>query len=330
MNLRRPLLFIVALSGVWLPAGRLYAESLTVETEFPAASAVYGQIVTTGQGGGDTVLSRERDNVIMVSSGNSGGNVGIGVASPRKKLDVGGNIRVSGAVEAGRDIRIGANSVAAQFSCSGGVNCRREGDNTLRIELCQSDGSCSVTAPSACGQTAAGVDNCGDPCTRSSAACVPVNCVGVWSACSKTCGGGTQTYTVTVPARDGGTECPYANGYVQTCNTQACACVPNGSCSAPIPSGCGRTTYGTDNCGNSCTRSTYACPPAQGSCTASCTSPGRGVYSTTANCGSESGSCTAYGPVGTRLTCWGVAPHWEDAGWWDCFYDGCMAQCIAW
>lgn len=59
---------------------------------------------------------------------------------------------------------------------------------------------------------------------------VPINCVGSWSewsACDKTCGGGTQnrTYTVTTAAQNGGTQCLVANGTreTQACNTQACA-----------------------------------------------------------------------------------------------------------
>ncbi|MFA6392618.1 MAG: hypothetical protein WCW54_00830 [Candidatus Paceibacterota bacterium] len=61
----------------------------------------------------------------------------------------------------------------------------------------------------------------------------PVNCIGSWSdtaTCSLTCGGGVkqQVYTITTPASNGGTACPYANGATQwgstSCNTQACVC----------------------------------------------------------------------------------------------------------
>jgi len=55
----------------------------------------------------------------------------------------------------------------------------------------------------------------------------PVNCVGSWGefgACSKTCGGGTETktYTVTTDAQYGGDECGDANGGTesQACNNQ--------------------------------------------------------------------------------------------------------------
>lgn len=70
----------------------------------------------------------------------------------------------------------------------------------------------------------------------------PVNCIGSFSSCSAACGGGTQTYTVTQAASAGGVACPFTTGYVQTCNTAACAtnvnCVGSwGSCSVPCGGG---------------------------------------------------------------------------------------------
>lgn len=72
----------------------------------------------------------------------------------------------------------------------------------------------------------------------------PVNCIGSFSSCSAACGGGTQTYTVTQTASSGGVACPYSTGYVQTCNTSACATTVNcvgswGSCSVPCGGGSG-------------------------------------------------------------------------------------------
>ena len=83
-----------------------------------------------------------------------------------------------------------------------------------------------------------------------------VNCVGSWSgfgACSKSCGGGTQsqTYSVTTAAGPGGSACPHANGQVntQTCNTQGCPvnCVGSwsgfGACSKSCGGGTRSQTY---------------------------------------------------------------------------------------
>ena len=49
----------------------------------------------------------------------------------------------------------------------------------------------------------------------------PVDCqVSGWSGCSKSCGGGTQTRTITVQPQNGGAGCPNLS---QSCNTQSCA-----------------------------------------------------------------------------------------------------------
>ena len=62
-----------------------------------------------------------------------------------------------------------------------------------------------------------------DPC--------PINCTGYWSnwtKCDKKCGKGEQTRTYQIPsnfqASNGGTTCPFNNGYQETrsCNTQDC------------------------------------------------------------------------------------------------------------
>lgn len=62
-----------------------------------------------------------------------------------------------------------------------------------------------------------------------------VDCAGSFGACSQTCGGGSQTYIISQPASGGGAACPFNNGAVQQCNTQACPTNPNpptgGNCS---------------------------------------------------------------------------------------------------
>jgi hypothetical protein len=51
----------------------------------------------------------------------------------------------------------------------------------------------------------------------------PVNCVGAWSACSRTCGGlGQQLYNITTPAENGGTNCEAASGSKKDCMTPGC------------------------------------------------------------------------------------------------------------
>jgi hypothetical protein len=51
----------------------------------------------------------------------------------------------------------------------------------------------------------------------------PVNCVGAWSACSRTCGGlGQQLYNITTPAANGGRNCEAANASKKDCMTPGC------------------------------------------------------------------------------------------------------------
>merc|ERR1711953_1296729 len=92
---------------------------------------------------------------------------------------------------------------------------------------------------------------------------------GKWSACSETCGDGTQTksYSITVDAENGGNECPHAQGdtVIQTCNLVAC----------PVPcsegqvydTGCGShvdNLWNNDNDPDKCQQAFGSCSSALG------------------------------------------------------------------
>ena len=50
----------------------------------------------------------------------------------------------------------------------------------------------------------------------------PVNCIGGWSNCSETCGGGSQTFSILTPAQNGGVACEASHGTTRACNQMAC------------------------------------------------------------------------------------------------------------
>lgn len=81
-------------------------------------------------------------------------------------------------------------------------------------------GQCNPNTQVMTGVNANGVAQCG---ARSQPSSCPINCVGGWSGCSASCGGGIQTYQVITPAQNGGAACTTpAIGSTQACNTQAC------------------------------------------------------------------------------------------------------------
>ena len=53
----------------------------------------------------------------------------------------------------------------------------------------------------------------------------PIDCEGSWGSCSAPCGGGNETFNVTIQPANGGRACPISP---RSCNMQAC--VPPGSC----------------------------------------------------------------------------------------------------
>lgn len=155
----------------------------------------------------------------------------------------------------------------------------------------------------------------------------PINCSGVWSACSKACddglGPGSQTYSVTQAAQNGGLACPAADGQTQACNTQMCPVNCQGAwgiCSKACDdgSGPGAQTYTISqpaaNGGAACTNSTgdsqacniQTCPiDCQGSwglCGAGACGAGSEMYTVTTPaagglaCPAANGDCRACAP----------------------------------
>ncbi len=89
----------------------------------------------------------------------------------------------------------------------------------------------------------------------------PVDCVGSWGACSV----GSQTYSISVNAANGGASCPYSNGATQSCGTGA-SWSGWGSCSAGSQSGtCTEASGGgaptCSTLGYSAGTNTQACTP---------------------------------------------------------------------
>lgn len=96
----------------------------------------------------------------------------------------------------------------------------------------------------------------------------PVDCQGSWGSCSKTCGGGTQDFTVTTQAANNGIACPTSP---RACNEQACPvdCAGSwGSCSASCGGGIEvfNVTTATSGGGNACPISPRSCNPQACTC----------------------------------------------------------------
>ena len=94
---RRAAAVILAAVAVGTLAMRLSSETLTMTTTYPSPVGIYNQIVTTGNAGAlpaDTTLARSAGNVLLAPPSNAAGRVGVGVAAPQAKLDVGGTVRI--------------------------------------------------------------------------------------------------------------------------------------------------------------------------------------------------------------------------------------------
>jgi len=202
----------------------------------------------------------------------------------------------------------------------------------------------NVNGASAWTWTCSGVNGGSDAsCSQAKA---PVDCVGGWvdnSTCSASCGGGVkqQTYTITTPAANGGTSCPYANGATQwgstSCNTTVCPvnCVgswsDNSTCSASCGGGVKQQTYNITTpaagTGTTCPYTNGATQWGSTSCnTQSCGSAASWSGYGACSGGSQSGYCTeatgGYTPTcaglgfsaGTNTRTCGTAASWSGYG----------------
>lgn len=99
-------------------------------------------------------------------------------------------------------------------SCS--ISCGADGTQT-RTATCQNNNTgASAGSTALCGGASVTSQTCNNgPC--------PVDCVGSFSACSPSCGPGTQMYTVTTPKVGTGRDCPYRTGDINNCNLGTCS-----------------------------------------------------------------------------------------------------------
>jgi hypothetical protein len=136
----------------------LRSERLTMTTTYPAPSGVYTQLVATG----NAYLARD------------GGKVLIGGTVPTSaKLSVEGGAAFTGTVTAA-DLQVAGRSAATTAVCAPdtGLSCSLDkGELHITKASCVAK-SCAAAKPG-CGETSAGVDDCGHPCALQKDACVP-------------------------------------------------------------------------------------------------------------------------------------------------------------
>lgn len=97
-------------------AAELSTESFTMSTTYPAPTAVYTRIITTG----DTYLARD-----------PGGKVGIGTTNPQAMLDVNGAAKIGGDFTAAgkisaADVQVNNQSVITSIQCQSGCHAARD------------------------------------------------------------------------------------------------------------------------------------------------------------------------------------------------------------
>ena len=121
------LLIAAAVFVVWAAAA--FSESLTLTTTYPAPSGIYNQLVTTGNSGtaaADTTLNRNAGNTVLVPGSNAAGRVGIGTNAPGAKLEVAGQIKITGGSPgAGKILTSDASGLASWApAASGTLSCQ--------------------------------------------------------------------------------------------------------------------------------------------------------------------------------------------------------------
>ncbi len=209
----------------------------------------------------------------------AGGNVGIGIGSSdaaNEKLDVNGNVSIRGVANCQGKLYTDSTgkvvcspTVFTPVKCQSGYFITGFAENGSVIcevifgECGSSNGTNTYTQPTT-NLCAAGISQdeidttntynwkCLGVSSRADISCYSnkkIDCVGSWSdtsTCSATCGGGVllQSYTVSVPAQNGGNACPYANGDTRwgstSCNTQGCGYYCN--CGSSGPNGVFKST----------------------------------------------------------------------------------------
>ena len=117
---------------------------------------------------------------------------------------------------------------ACSLSCGGGTQTQTR--------------TCTNPPPSGGGAACVGPSSQSQACNTQ--ACAIDGGWSAWSACSLSCGGGTQTRTCTnPPPSGGGAACVGPSS--QSCNTQACATIPTVTTASPVTSITQTTAHGT-------------------------------------------------------------------------------------
>lgn len=150
----------IAAGLVFALAAAARCESYVLETYYPSPVGVYTNLTVLS----GAVLGRDSGNVVLVSSANSGGSVGIGTGAPAAKLDVRGGINASGGVRFGDQTTVTACAAANEGT-------QRYNSTAKRMEFCDGAAWRSVSGTGtgingfirSCTQTDCG-DNGSPPC----------------------------------------------------------------------------------------------------------------------------------------------------------------------